>query len=363
MCELPGRGIHPVFLRYALEMYRRGVDVCVGTSEKQYEDGCLSELADHDMRTARIEAFFNPTSSFMTAARSLASWLSLNTVDLIHCQGFSEMVRTQIACRMARKLCPIVMVDRNSVSWQGFSLIARVLALRIFRPKVIVLSGPHAKRIASLTRGIINPSYIPNGVDTKVFFPRVNSLGVGTNRDSRTLIYPGAFTEKKNHLGLVRICENLSRQGERFRIILAGDGPTEAQIKEVVSNSSWSSSVEFTEWVPWRFLPEIYSRASIGVFPSLSEMMPNAILEMMAMGLPVVAYGVGGIPHILGEDDCGYTISPGDEQAFTDKVRLLLNDAELSLKYGVNARKRVEMLFSVEAVVKELLSLYSQILN
>lgn len=88
-------------------------------------------------------------------------------------------------------------------------------------------------------------------------------------------------------------------------------------------------------------VPEILARFDILCLTSESEGMPNAVLEAMAAGRPVVAMGVGGVPEIIVDGETGHVVPPGDVGALARAVDGLLADPERAAAMGVAGRRRV----------------------
>ena len=106
---------------------------------------------------------------------------------------------------------------------------------------------------------------------------------------------------------------------------------------------------------------EEFSAAHIFLFPSYSEGFPNAVLEAMAAGLPVVASTAGAIPDMVLESG-GMLLPPGDVDGFTGSIRKLLGDAELRTSYGEFNRSRVLTTYLYSRVSKELTDIYESVM-
>lgn len=100
------------------------------------------------------------------------------------------------------------------------------------------------------------------------------------------------------------------------------------------------------------------------VFCQLSDFegSPNAVLEAMAAGRPVIASDTSGIPHLVQDGVTGYLIPPGDSSAFATAMEKILNDPNLE-EMGAEGRKRVESHFSCHEAATGLLDLYQQLLE
>ncbi len=90
----------------------------------------------------------------------------------------------------------------------------------------------------------------------------------------------------------------------------------------------------------------VYSACDISVTPSLEDNSPNTILEAMACGLPVVAFGVGGIPELVRDERTGLVARSGDREALSHAILRLLSDATLRNTLGAKARRLAEEQFA-----------------
>ena len=105
-------------------------------------------------------------------------------------------------------------------------------------------------------------------------------------------------------------------------------------------------------------MPRVYKSMDAFVLPSESEGMSNAVLEAMAMRVPVVVTRVGGNPHIIDEAKTGFLVDYPDVETLADRFKTLLADAELRSRVGHAARKHVVDRYSAPAMVGHMQGLY-----
>lgn len=98
------------------------------------------------------------------------------------------------------------------------------------------------------------------------------------------------------------------------------------------------------------------------VLPSLTEGTPNAIIEAMSHGKPIIATAVGGVPDFV-TDDAGILVAPNDVNALADAMSRLAGDKDLRLRMGLAARKKYEQLFSPKAVLPMLVDFYERVID
>ena len=92
-------------------------------------------------------------------------------------------------------------------------------------------------------------------------------------------------------------------------------------------------------------LIDIYASLDVFLMTSVTEGMPNTLLEAMAMGLASVATKVGGIPELLPDGEGGFLAPAGDAQALAAHVIMLLQDGALRERLQQAARARIEGFF------------------
>jgi glycosyltransferase involved in cell wall biosynthesis len=109
----------------------------------------------------------------------------------------------------------------------------------------------------------------------------------------------------------------------------------------------------------------LLSQASVSVLPSLSgEGLPNALMESMAAGVPVVATSVGGSVEVVGDDGtAGLMVPPRDPRALSNAMIAILEDRELAQRLGQAARHRMQERFSLEHMVRQTENLYAGMLD
>ena len=107
----------------------------------------------------------------------------------------------------------------------------------------------------------------------------------------------------------------------------------------------------------WAFL----ASCRVGVVASIgSEAVSRATLEWMALGRPVVASRVGGIPDMVEEGVTGLLVEPGDSAALANALNTILKDAELAQRLGRAGRARWEQAFGLAAFYEKTQTVYNE---
>jgi glycosyltransferase involved in cell wall biosynthesis len=109
--------------------------------------------------------------------------------------------------------------------------------------------------------------------------------------------------------------------------------------------------------------PSAHHAFDISVLTSVSEGMPNSILEAMACGRPVVATAVGAVPDAISDGDNGFLVSAGDAEQLKDRLSALLQDPVLSHRMGARGRERAIREYSAASTMQALLATYTVLAN
>jgi glycosyltransferase involved in cell wall biosynthesis len=169
-------------------------------------------------------------------------------------------------------------------------------------------------------------SVIPNALDLE----RITSLaaeppdaGVVWPADP-VLVHVGRFTHAKDHETLLQAFAKIRRH-RPASLVLVGDGEDEARVRARTSELGLDGDVLFTGFTrnPYRYL----ARATISVLTSRFEGLPNALIESMALGIPIVSTACRfGPVEVLGNNEYGVLTPVGDPDAFAAAVEALLDD-------------------------------------
>jgi sugar transferase (PEP-CTERM/EpsH1 system associated) len=279
---------------------------------------------------------------------------------IVQTHNWGTLLEGALAAKLAG--VPVVIhAERGTIDGRRRNLFVQRHLLKIVH-QVLSVSEAHRQRLADAT-GFpyqrIKP--IPNGVDASLFFPRPTekqrirkNLGL-----ELTPLYFGTVANLrpvKNHSLLLRVGSRLCQSHEQVRFVFAGDGPLKEQLVTLAEELGISAKVRFLG--ARSDIPEVLNALDIFVLPSLSEGMPNAVLEAMACGLPVVATRVGGIPELIEDGNTGLLVASEDERQLEAILGNLLRCKAKRHALGEKGRQRVLERFRLERMVQEYQELY-----
>jgi glycosyltransferase involved in cell wall biosynthesis len=208
---------------------------------------------------------------------------------------------------------------------------------------------------------------IPNGIDlnhfsTALLMERAQERKRwGIAPDVPVVGYVGRLEEKTKKLThLIEAFAYLKRSRPTAVLLIVGDGPDRQMLDALVRRKGVSPSALFIG--AQRDVEKIYPLMDVYVQPSVSEGFGLSLLEAMASGVPVLATRTGGIPEIVAEGETGRLVPPADPVAMAQSLDDLLSDANLPRTMGGAGRRRVEKLFSIQAVMGKIEALYEKVL-
>jgi glycosyltransferase involved in cell wall biosynthesis len=173
--------------------------------------------------------------------------------------------------------------------------------------------------------------------------------------EARVILIVGRLSREKDHLTLV---DAVSRLRPRFpvHLVIVGEGPERARIEERVRASGLENRVTLTGH---RNPAEpFYGIADLAVLASRSEGSPNALLEAMAAGVPVVATAVGGVPEIAADRENALLVRPGETAGMAEALGRLLADPSLGEALAARARRLVGERYTPEERTRRLVEIY-----
>jgi glycosyltransferase involved in cell wall biosynthesis len=280
--------------------------------------------------------------------------------DLVHGHSSKAGALTRLARPVAPRT-PVVYTPHGYAFAGHFDPAEQRRYRRLERPlarlasRVLCVCRAEARLAASVgpagrTRVVHNGVHLP---------PLPPSPGHGPARDRPVVM---AVTQLRPGKGLETLIDAMpavlrAHPGARLRIV--GDGPDRA-----VLQARAEAVGEAVELVPFPADPlAAMAEASVFVHPSWAEAFPYAVLDAMALGLPVVASDVGGVGEAVETGASGLLVPPRDPAALAAAVSRLLADPATAAALGAAARARVADRFTVEAMVEGTLAVYRELLE
>ncbi len=204
---------------------------------------------------------------------------------------------------------------------------------------------------------------IPTGVGEEFFrVKRDKEKGIkyGIPEDSPVITNVGILRSVKGHEVTFQAVRLVIKAVPEARFLIVGDGPARKRLESMVDELGIRKYVIFTGYVS--DIPEIYSFTDIAVLSSWSEGLPQSLLQAMAVGVPVVATRVGGVPEVVIHKETGILVEPGDYEGLASGVIRVMNEASLRECMVAKARELIKSRYTVTHMLDKIESLYKDLL-
>ena len=188
-------------------------------------------------------------------------------------------------------------------------------------------------------------------------------MQAGGDWDERepVVLFVGSLIARKGVDTLLRAFAALASDLPEYRLVLAGEGPEQANLAALAESLGVAARVEFAGFLPQAGIAARMRQARLFVLPSNEEGQGVVLLEAMASGLPVVASSVGGIPEVVVEGT-GRLFPAGDAAALAGQMRAVLTGPALWRQLGAAGRRHVEEHYSPAAIGACYRALYETVL-
>ena len=259
-----------------------------------------------------------------------------------------------VALSAARGLgMPVVISERNQPDRPGLGLVHKI-ARR--------LTYPLASAIVVQTEGIadwaearfrVPVHVIPNPV------PRTSGGGGGQAAGTPTLVSLGRLTNQKGLDLLIESFAALAGKHPNWRVVIYGEGPERAPLTRLVAKRGLAERISLQGVT--KDVPGALRQASLFVLPSRYEGYPNALVEALACGLPIVATDCpGATAEILKDGLHGMLVPAGDVSALTRALDTMMSSPDLRAAYAKRAAGAVTAL-DVRAIGQRWLDLLASL--
>lgn len=230
-----------------------------------------------------------------------------------------------------------------------------------FADHIVAVSEAQKKRLTRLMVPDRKISVVHNAVDAAALRSvRPVNLHARFNLPRHAVVFVagGRFSREKGQVFLVRAALGALQRDDRLRFVLFGDGPDLDSIRRLVSDSGNEQAIICPGFE--RNLLGCLAGADGLVNASLSEGLPNIVLEAMAVGTPVIATAVGGVPELITDGRDGLLVPPRDAASLRAKIVMLAADTDKARALADAAAETVEKNFTFAGQARRLTEVYKR---
>lgn len=212
---------------------------------------------------------------------------------------------------------------------------------------------------------LLHPSLWPRahvvrcGIDLQQFHMRKGRAQASPPR----IISVGRLSSEKGQVVLLQACKLLIDRGVDVRLTLIGSGPLEGLIREEIARNGMEKVVDLPGEKPANEVRAELEKSDVFCLPSFAEGLPISIMEAMAVGVPVVASAISGIPELVVNKETGLTVPPGNAEELANAIAGLLNDDKARKAMIAAGRKRVEERHDRTTNIQQMRALLDEAIN
>ena len=281
-----------------------------------------------------------------------------------HCAHSFDCGRWQTGCGDCPDLSIYPSIERDATAFNWHR------KRKIFAESRLYVATPSHWLMRRVEGSILAPAIqearvIPNGIDLGIFRPAKDRDAVRKqlciDGASRVVVFAAngirdnPFKDYSTFRAAIAKLDARWSGGPLLFLALGDEGPSEtvgqARLEFVPFNEDISDVAQYL------------SAADVYVHPARADTFPNAVIEALACGTPVVASAVGGIPEQIESNTTGFLVAPGDGDDMATHIGLLLNNDDLRRKMGAAAETMARRRFDLNDQARTYLAWYQSILD
>lgn len=182
-------------------------------------------------------------------------------------------------------------------------------------------------------------------------------------KNNKIVIYPGTIEERKGQDMLLNSWREIYASYPRIKLIILGNGATKRgkEILKKIQDKEYGDGIIHIPAKP-SAIPYLYA-SDILIFPSRAEAMPRTILEAMAIGMPIIASNIDGVPELIDDGENGYLFPLDDHKNMILKLKKVIGDNDVSESLALNAKEKYYNSFSREVYKRNVNRILMKITN
>lgn len=303
---------------------------------------------------------------------SLVKFIKREKFDIIHNYLFSSNIYGTIAAWIART--PVIITSRRGTGMLREGKFKHTIAYQLTNWMVnkVVCVTKSTEKISVIKEDLPARKLVTiyNGIDFD--YDELDAYAkdklrkeCGVDKDDKVVGLIANFNWIKGHKIFIQAAKEIVAQKDNVKFLLIGEGGLKEKIRQRVRALGLEEKILFLG--VRNDVRDLVQIMDVSVNASYSEGMSNTILESMAAGIPVVATNVdGNIETVKGfpeSEQTGILVPSGDPGAMSKAILCVLGDDDLSRKMSSNAKGRINSNFTTEIMIKEMGSLYDDLID
>lgn len=202
-------------------------------------------------------------------------------------------------------------------------------------------------------------SSVPENITSKEDYAKSHGFAYDENK-----LYVGIaarFDVVKGVDVFIKAAGEILKRYENVEFLIAGDGAEKEKLERLAQETGFSDKIRFLGYESDIYA--FWNIIDINCLTSLCESFPYSMLEGAALGKPMVASRVGGIPSLIVDEETGYLFESGNYMEMAEKLSALIENPQLMYDMGINIKERATSLFSNERFAQTHIEIYESIIK
>jgi glycosyltransferase involved in cell wall biosynthesis len=285
-------------------------------------------IASENTPIVPVKGLMNPSFTATSALKAIYKRLRGERFDVVHAHNIPSALAMRVSS--GYRILTLHGVYSEQIGYLHGSALGRLS--RLVEKQALgwanAVTAVSSRVAEHYSRQGFRVLYIPNAIDLEDL-PRE-----AKRFHDQQIVYNGRLSREK---GVDILLEGFLNSDLKAKLVLIGSGPLEEKLREMARNDD---RVIFTGQLPRQEALKIVKGSDVFVLPSIHEGLSTALLEAMALEVPVVATRVGGNTEIVTDGETGLLVYP-NSQAIIKAISRLLEDREFSKKLAHKAYQKV----------------------
>lgn len=327
-----------VFLQETYTEYEWNIIFCNRSSRKWNSD--YQKICNHFfLGSLKIKYSTKLDRRFLVISYGVTRLLNKIQPDVIVASEYNQTVQVAFTWAQKKRKKFVSWTDGTIRSEQNFKKIRLLMRKRIIRKADSFIASSSSSRDLQIKYGA-NPqkchiSFLTVKTDSYKVKPHTGNNG------RFQILFVGRLVKGK---GLNLLLNALRRVEGNYKLVVAGDGPEEVELRSLVSKYKMDNIVEFKGFCQRETLKELYSRSQLFVLPTLNDCFGLVILEAMCASLPVITtIYADGAPDLIDNGVSGVIIDPYDEKLFANTIQKFVDNEEYASEMGKRGYERSDI--------------------
>lgn len=339
--------------------------IAISFVENETENEFIRKANEAGIKTIEI---FTRNPLDVNATRTLVRKLRENRINLLCTHGYKSCVLGLIAARLTSIKCLAFSrgYTTENLKVKFYEWLERQTLKKM--DGVVSVSGGQEKKLNSL--GVYpKKSWV---VHNAVNLPEsTGSLSEQKAKKlysdfqipygSRFAVAAGRFSPEKGHRFLINAAALVKKELGNIYFIFCGDGECKEDLENLARQENVLDICRFPGFR--QDIPDIFRQMEFLVLPSLTEGLPNVVLEAFSLSKAVIATDVGGVSELVKDNNNGFLIPPKNPVQMAEKIIQLMLSDTIRVEMGKNGFNRVKAEFSFGIQLRKLLDIYYSALN